>query len=65
MTAAAPAVTRSERLTGETDWRGLIFQGVLLLSLLFSRDSTDVGTKVVLLGGFALVAAPVPFCEPG
>jgi Kef-type K+ transport system membrane component KefB len=26
----------------------------LLLSLLFSRDSTDVGTKIVLIGGFAL-----------
>ena len=29
----------------------------LLLSLLFSRDSTDVGTKVVLLGGFALAVS--------
>lgn len=29
----------------------------LLLSLLFSRDSTDLGTKIVLLGGFAAAVA--------
>jgi Kef-type K+ transport system membrane component KefB len=33
------------------------FGAVILLSLLFSRDSTGAGAKVVLLGGFVLVAA--------
>jgi Kef-type K+ transport system membrane component KefB len=37
------------------------FAGVLLLSLLFSRDSTDTGTKVVLLGGFVLAVALLVF----
>ena len=46
-----------------TEFGRLVFAGAtlgnlvsaLLLSLLFSRDSTDVGTRVVLLGGFVLV----------
>ncbi len=37
------------------------FAAVLLLSLLFSRDSTDVGTKVVLLVGFVLAVALILF----
>jgi Kef-type K+ transport system membrane component KefB len=45
-----------------TDFGQLVFAGAtlgnlvsaLLLSLLFSRDTTDVGTRVVLLGGFAV-----------
>src|SRR5689334_20924400 len=47
---------------GATDFGQLVFAGAtlgnlvsaLLLSLLFSRDSNDVGTRVVLLGGFAV-----------
>jgi Kef-type K+ transport system membrane component KefB len=47
---------------GETDFGQLVFAGAtlgnlvsaLLLSLLFSRDTNDVGTRVVLLGGFAV-----------
>ena len=35
------------------------FSAVVLLSLLFSRDSTDVGTRVVLLGGFVVVVVIV------
>lgn len=37
------------------------FAAVLLLSLLFSRDSTDTGTKVVLLVGFVLAVALIIF----
>jgi Kef-type K+ transport system membrane component KefB len=37
------------------------FSGVVLLSLLFSRDSHDTGTKVVLLVGFALSVAVILF----
>jgi Kef-type K+ transport system membrane component KefB len=37
------------------------FAAVLLLSLLFSRDSTDTGTKVVLLVGFVLAVALIVF----
>jgi Kef-type K+ transport system membrane component KefB len=45
-----------------TDFGQLVFAGAtlgnlvsaLLLSLLFSRDTNDVGTRVVLLGGFAV-----------
>jgi Kef-type K+ transport system membrane component KefB len=37
------------------------FSAVLLLSLLFSRDSTDTGTKVVLLVGFVLAVALIVF----
>ncbi|MDQ3867785.1 MAG: cation:proton antiporter [Actinomycetota bacterium] len=33
------------------------FGAVILLSLFFSRESTGVGAKLVLLGGFALVSA--------
>jgi Kef-type K+ transport system membrane component KefB len=33
------------------------FGAVILLSLLFSRDSSSVGARIVLLGSFALVAA--------
>jgi phosphate transport system permease protein len=36
MTAAAPAVPRRAIGAAETDWRGLIFQGILLIALLFS-----------------------------
>src|SRR5439155_6931556 len=45
-----------------TSFGQLVFAGAtlgnlvsaLLLSLLFSRDSTDLGTRIVLLGGFAI-----------
>jgi Kef-type K+ transport system membrane component KefB len=33
------------------------FAAVILLSLLFSRDSSDIGTKLVLLAGFVLFVA--------
>jgi Kef-type K+ transport system membrane component KefB len=33
------------------------FTAILLLSLLFSRDTTSTGTRVVLLAGFAVVVA--------
>ena len=66
MTAAAPAVTRSERLTGETDWRGLIFQGVLLLSLLFSlvvlfvllADLLNRGLPTLIDRGLGFITSP-------
>jgi Kef-type K+ transport system membrane component KefB len=35
------------------------FGAIILLSLLFSREATGTGAKVVLLGGFALLAAVV------
>ena len=35
------------------------FGAVILLSLFYSRESTGVGAKLILLGGFALVAAAV------
>lgn len=34
---------------------------VLLLSLLFSREATNIGTQVVLIGGFLLVGAAIAF----
>lgn len=66
MSAAAPAVTRSERLTGETDWRGLIFQGVLLLSLLFSlvvlfvllADLLNRGLPTLIDRGLGFITSP-------
>ena len=66
MTAAAPAVTRSERLTGKTDWRGLIFQGVLLLSLLFSlvvlfvllADLLNRGLPTLIDRGLGFITSP-------
>jgi Kef-type K+ transport system membrane component KefB len=35
------------------------FGAVILLSLFYSRESTGIGAKLILLGGFALVAAAV------
>jgi len=35
------------------------FAAVILLSLLFSRDTTDLSTRLVLLGGFVVVVAVV------
>jgi phosphate transport system permease protein len=66
MTAAAPAVTRSERLTGGTDWRGLVFQGVLLLSLLFSlvvlfvllADLLNRGLPTLIDRGLGFITSP-------
>lgn len=66
MTAAAPAVTRSERLTGATDWRGLIFQGILLLSLLFSlvvlfvllADLLNRGLPTLIDRGLGFITSP-------
>jgi Kef-type K+ transport system membrane component KefB len=58
-----PTLKEGDRATSE--FGRLVFAGAtlgnlvsaLLLSLLFSRDSTDVGTRVVLLGGFVLAVA--------
>src|SRR6266516_225723 len=37
------------------------FGSIILLSLFFSREATGTGTKLVLLGGFALLAAGLAF----
>ncbi|HTK06255.1 MAG TPA: cation:proton antiporter [Ktedonobacteraceae bacterium] len=37
------------------------FGSIILLSLFFSREATDTGTKLVLLGGFALLAAAIAY----
>jgi Kef-type K+ transport system membrane component KefB len=58
-----PTLKEDDRAT--TMFGQLVFAGAtlgnllstLLLSLLFSRDSTDLGTRIVLLGGFALTVA--------
>jgi Kef-type K+ transport system membrane component KefB len=58
-----PTIREGGRAT--TEFGQLVFAGAtlgnlvsaLLLSLLFSRDSNDVGTRVVLLGGFAVTVA--------
>jgi Kef-type K+ transport system membrane component KefB len=61
--------TLKERDRTATDFGQLVFAGAtlgnlvsaLLLSLLFSRDAVDVGTRVVLLGGFVLTVAAILF----
>jgi phosphate transport system permease protein len=66
MTAAAPAVTRQEALTGQTDWRGLIFHGILLASLLFSlvvlftllADLLNRGLPTLLDRGLGFITSP-------
>lgn len=66
MTAAAPAVARQERLTGDTDWRGLIFHGILLIALLFSllvlmallADLLSRGLPTLLDRGLGFLTAP-------
>jgi Kef-type K+ transport system membrane component KefB len=58
-----PTIHADGRAT--TEFGQLVFAGAtlgnlvsaLLLSLLFSRDTNDVGTRVVLLGGFAVTVA--------
>ncbi|HEY3674133.1 MAG TPA: cation:proton antiporter [Acidimicrobiia bacterium] len=58
-----PTIREGGRAT--TEFGQLVFAGAtlgnlvsaLLLSLLFSRDSNDVGTRIVLLGGFAVTVA--------
>ena len=58
-----PTIHQGGRVT--TEFGQLVFAGAtlgnlvsaLLLSLLFSRDTNDVGTRVVLLGGFAVTVA--------
>jgi Kef-type K+ transport system membrane component KefB len=62
-----PTLHASDRAA--TDFGRLVFAGAtlgnlvsaLLLSLLFSRDAVDVGTRVVLLGGFMLTVAVLVF----
>ena len=41
------------------------FGAVILLSLFFSREATGTGAQLVLLGGFALVAAALGFAIAG
>jgi Kef-type K+ transport system membrane component KefB len=62
-----PVLKEGDRAT--TPFGQLVFAGAtlgnllsaLLLSLLFSRDSTELGTKIVLLGGFVLAVAVLVF----
>jgi phosphate transport system permease protein len=66
MTAAAPAVPRRAIRSSETDWRGLIFHGVLLLALLFSllvlmilvADLLNRGLPVLLERGLGFLTSP-------
>jgi phosphate transport system permease protein len=66
MTAAAPAVPRRAISSSETDWRGLIFHGVLLLALLFSllvltilvADLLNRGLPVLLERGVGFLTSP-------
>jgi Kef-type K+ transport system membrane component KefB len=61
--------TLKERDRTSTNFGRLVFAGAtlgnlvsaLLLSLLFSRDAVDVGTRVVLLGGFVVTVAVIVF----
>jgi Kef-type K+ transport system membrane component KefB len=60
-----PTLQQTDRQ--RTQFGQLVFAGAtlgnlvsaLLLSLLFSRDSSDLGTRIVLLGGFAVTVAVV------
>jgi phosphate transport system permease protein len=66
MTAAAPAVARRELATSGTDWRGLIFHGILLIALLFSllvlmvlvADLVNRGLPVLLERGLGFLTSP-------
>jgi phosphate transport system permease protein len=66
MTAAAPAVPRREIAATQTDWRGLIFHGILLVALLFSllilfilvADILNRGMPVLLERGIGFLTSP-------
>jgi phosphate transport system permease protein len=66
MTAATTTATRQEALTGDTDWRGLIFHGILLASLLFSlvvlftllADLLNRGLPTLLDRGLGFLTSP-------
>src|SRR4029078_3051878 len=66
MTAAAPAVPRRELAASATDWRGLVFHGILLIALLFSllilfvlvADLMNRGLAVLLDRGVGFLTSP-------
>ena len=66
MTAAAPAVARSEMRPAGTPWRDMIFQGILLIALLFSlavllvlvADLLGRGLPVLMERGTGFLTSP-------